>query len=190
MFSFFRPNRSDIESFISRSAAQTFSYRDVGGTAKERPQNGYTVDHNRIKLGSGTKVWDRAKPAVIGWKMFDFPWVSLCWPAAPIRPGENVAILVRHLGFFSLNAARIVYTIDEPDRFGFAYGTLSDHGESGEERFLVERDPELGDVWYDLYAFSKPNYLLAKMGYPLTRHLQRRFAMDSKQAMSNAVRLD
>ena len=69
------------------------------------------------------------RDAVRQWKMFDFPWVELCWPDTPIEKGRNVAILVDHFGFYSLNAARIVYTIDTSHRFGFAYGTLADHGE-------------------------------------------------------------
>lgn len=113
--------------------------------------------------------------------MFDFDWVELCWPPKPIEAGETCAVLIRHFGFYSLNATRIVYTIDEPDRFGFAYGTLEDHGECGEERFLVERDPG-GNVFYDLKAFSRP-----KLGYPLVRLLQKQFAHDSKQAMFRAV---
>ena len=50
-------------------------------------------------------------------------------------------MLVHHLGFFSLNACRIVYRGDNDagnKRFGFAYGTLEEHAESGEERFTVE----------------------------------------------------
>ena len=95
--------------------------------------------------------------------------------------------MVSHFGFYSLNAARIVYTIDEADRFGFAYGTLVEHGETGEESFSVEYSTETGEVWYDLYAFSRPGSLLAKLGYPLSRHLQKRFARDSKLAMLRAV---
>ena len=48
-----------------------------------------------------------------------------------------MAVLARSLGLWWLNACRIVCVIDE-DRpvtgFGFAYGTLPDHAESGEER--------------------------------------------------------
>ena len=87
--------------------------------------------------------------------MFDFPWVRLCYPDTPIEAGRNIAVAIEHLGFYSLNATRIVYTIDEAARFGFAYGTLSEHGEIGEERFSVEQLPS-GEVWYDLYAFSRP----------------------------------
>lgn len=110
------------------------------------------------------------------------PWVHLCWHNAPIQAGTTVGILVSHFGFWSLNAARIVYVIDEPMRFGFAYGTLQDHAESGEERFLVEMLPD-GSVWYDLYAFSRPRAFMARIGYPISRALQRRFARDSMKAM-------
>jgi len=100
-----------------------------------------------------------------------------------------VAILIRHFGFYSLNAAQIVYVIDEPQQFGFAYayGTLAEHGESGEERFSVDFDDETGEVSYDLFAFSKPNHFLAKLGYPLVRNLQKQFAEDSKAAMLRAI---
>ncbi len=49
---------------------------------------------------------------------------------------------------------RVVYVVDEPDRRGFAYGTLPGHPESGEELFLVER---VGDeTWAEVRAFSRP----------------------------------
>ena len=35
---------------------------------------------------------------------------------------------------------RVVYVVDEPDRRGFAYGTLTGHPESGEELFTVRHD--------------------------------------------------
>lgn len=42
-------------------------------------------------------------------------------------------------------------------------------------------------VWFDLYAFSRPGKLLARLGYPFGRRLQRRFARAAKQAMLAAV---
>ena len=70
-------------------------------------------------------------------------------------------------------------------KYGFAYGTLPDHGERGEERFTVELDTDQ-TVWYDLYAFSRPS-AVARVAYPFTRLLQKRFATDSKAAMQKAV---
>jgi uncharacterized protein (UPF0548 family) len=121
--------------------------------------------------------------------MFNMPWLRLDRTSAPIQVGTDVAVFVHHFGFYSLNACRIVYVVDEEDpvkRFGFAYGTLAEHAESGEERFTVEWDR--GDtIWYDILAFSRPRNLLARLGYPLSRLLQKRFAEDSKAAMLEAV---
>ena len=156
--------------------------------AATQAPKGYVADHNRVELGKGVETFERAKRAVRNWKMFDMPWVDLCWPDTPVEPGGNVAVLLSHLGFWSLNACRIVYVIDEhgsSEKYGFAYGTLPDHGERGEERFTVEFNSDQ-TVWYDLYAFSRPK-TFARLAYSYTRLLQKRFAKDSKAAMQKAV---
>jgi uncharacterized protein (UPF0548 family) len=188
MFFLKRPQPELIRAFLARQEGCAFSYAQVGASRGDAPK-GYTVDHNRIRLGSGTECFDRAVRAVRQWKMFEMPRVELCWPDTPIQAGANVAVLVTHFGTWSLNAARIVYVIEEHgtrERFGFAYGTLKQHAERGEERFSVELHADDGSVWYDLYAFSRPN-LLAGLGYPLARSLQKRFARESKSAMQKAV---
>jgi len=186
MFRLSYPTKSDIDSFIKEQSGRAFSYANVGLSLNGSPA-GFTVDHNRIVIGSGKADFERAKQAIRSWEMFNFPWAKLCWPDTPIETGQTVGEIVKHLGFYSLNACRIVYTIDEPDRFGFAYGTLPEHAETGEERFSVEFDRATGEVTYDLFAFSKPNQLLAKIGYPISRYLQKRFAPESKAAMRRAV---
>jgi uncharacterized protein (UPF0548 family) len=101
-----------------------------------------------------------------------------------------VVVIARLFGLWWLNACRIVYLVDEPgpvQRYGFAYGTLPEHAESGEERFTVEWHEQDDAVWYDILAFSRPQQLLARLGYPLTRRLQKRFARDSATAMQRAV---
>lgn len=190
MFLLSKPTRGETDKFLKLASATDFSYRYVGATRQpKQPETvKYNIDHNHIVIGNGEEDFERAKKAVREWTMFDIPWVELCWSNATIEEGQTVAILIRHFGFYSLNAARIVYTLDEWDWFGFAYGTLADHGEAGEERFSVRLDHESGDVIYDLYAFSRPNHFLAHLGYPLTRMLQKRFAQDSKQAMFRSLR--
>ncbi len=189
MFCFTKPSPEAIREFLATQKHQQFSYGHVGASRTEAP-SGYVMDHNRIQLGVGRLVFDRAKNAIKQWKMFDIGWLELFWPNTPIEAGATVAVVVSHLGFWSLNAARIAYTIEEErgalETYGFAYGTLSDHAEMGEERFTVEF--HLGDesVWYDLYAFSRPQPL-ARMAYPFTRSLQKKFASDSKIAMQKAV---
>jgi uncharacterized protein (UPF0548 family) len=84
--------------------------------------------------------------------------------------------------------ARIVYVIEEPRRFGFAYGTLPGHMAIGEERFLIEWNAD-DDVYYDVLAFSRARHPLMKLGYPLVRRLQKRFGRESAAAMRRATEI-
>lgn len=166
-----------------------FSYPEVGATAGDVPGQ-YNLDHNRIQLGQGEAIWNRAVEAIRQWQMFNIPWIKIYPPILPIQVGMDVAVSVEHLWFYSLNACRIVYVVNEDGstkRFGFAYGTLEEHAESGEERFTVEWNSADDRVWYDILAFSRPRKILAKLGYPLSRMLQKRFAAESKVAMLAAV---
>lgn len=182
------PSDEMIRAFLRQQAAASFSYPEVGHT-RYTPPAGYVVDHNRICLGKGEACFNAACDAIRAWRMFSLSWVTLCWPSAPIAPGTDVAVLARWGPLWWLNACRIVYVIDEQmtqRRFGFAYGTLPAHAERGEERFCVEMDGD-GTVWYDLLAFSRPNQLLTRLGYPLVRRTQKRFAAQSLKVMAEAV---
>jgi uncharacterized protein (UPF0548 family) len=187
MFFLKKPDPESIREFLAAQKSRQFSYEHIGASRTAAPR-GYVVDHNRIQLGKGRSAFARAKDAIKQWKMFDIAWLQLFWRDTAIEAGATVAILISHLGFWSLHAARVVYTVEEErgalETYGFAYGTLPDHAEMGEERFSVEFHP--GDVWYDLCAFSRP-HLLARMAFPYTRALQKKFAADSKLAMQRAV---
>lgn len=103
MFRLSKPDRESINAFIRSQRARPFSYAEVGGT-RGSPPRGYTVDHNRVKLGEGSDRFDRARGAIEHWKMFEMSWVELCWPDRPIEADATVAVLASHLGFWSLCA--------------------------------------------------------------------------------------
>jgi uncharacterized protein (UPF0548 family) len=187
MFLLFKPPVGQINRFLEERSLDAFSYPQIGAT-RDNPPAGYNIDHNRQFLGKGEADFEKAKQAISRWKMFEVPGLTLISPDTPIEPGRNVALLAHHLGFWSLSSCRIVYVIDDPERFGFAYGTLTEHVEVGEERFTVEFNPETGEVWYDIYAFSRPGHILVKLGYPYGRYLQKQFAVGSKAAMLYSVR--
>lgn len=189
MFFIFKPSEKVIHNFLEKQVNDVFSYDEIGASLVEKPM-GYNIDHNRIQIGSGENDFAKAIEAVKRWEMFNFLWIEIYPKNAPVETGVNVAILINHFGFWSLNANRIVYKLEEKgeiEKYGFAYGTLTEHGESGEERFSVEFHKQTNEVWYDIFAFSKPNQMSAKIGYPLTRYLQRQFANASKEAMQKAV---
>jgi uncharacterized protein (UPF0548 family) len=192
MFTFRQPPRRRIERFLDAQRDQPYSYAAVGAS-RTQPPSGYTIDHNRIRLGAGAATFAQAVAALRRWDMFRLGWVQLCWPAEPLAVGTTVGVLAYAFGLWSLNACRIVYLTEHDgpiQRYGFAYGTLPGHVERGEERFTVEWHHDDDSVWYDLLAFSQPNHLLARTGYPLVRALQKRFARDSKQAMLRGVKRD
>lgn len=191
MYFIFKPEKDAIEALIRTRGEDEFSYPLVGGTRDQAAAPpGYNVDHNRVCLGRGEAVFERASAALRSWEMFNLGWVQAVDRGAELAPGKTVATLARSYGFWWLNLCRIVYRLEEagPTRkFGFAYGTLPRHVERGEERFLIEWNQSDDSVWYDIFAFSQPAYWMVKLGRPMARRLQRKFARDSKQAMLDAV---
>jgi uncharacterized protein (UPF0548 family) len=188
MFLARQPSAETIRQFISSQHDLPFSYREVGATRSEGTPPGYKVDHNRVRLGDGEDVYLRAAAALRSWKQFDLGWVTIVPPATPVEVGRIVAVQARTFGFWSLSAARIVYVIEDKaavNRFGFAYGTLPNHVECGEERFMIER-LEDNSVWYDIYAFSHPEHPLVRLGFPIARKLQKRFV---KQSLARIARV-
>lgn len=184
-----RPTEETIRAFLTAQARLNLTYAAVGATTKSPPAD-YVVDHTRIKLGEGEKVFLSAKKALERWQQFRLGWLEALPADTAIQEGQVVAILARSLGLWWLNACRIVAVVDEKgpvQRFGFAYGTLPDHAGSGEERFLVEWDRTVDGVWYDILAFSRPRHFLARLGYPWVRRVQKRFGQESAQAMRRAI---
>src|SRR5712692_10582396 len=173
MFFLKKPDLKTVREFINSVQDESFSYPESGASRVAAPP-GYNIDHNRIRLGVGFDTFTRASHCLSNWEMFELGWIELFPTHAPIEAGVTVAILVRHFGFWSLNASRIVYTIDKDPpvaQYGFAYGTLLSHAEQGEERFTIEHYQADDSVWYDLFAFSKPRHALAAAGYLVSRCL-------------------
>ena len=186
MLRILRPGPELVRDFVAGQRDQPYTYEPVGCTKQAQRPEGYAMDHNRQLLGTGAAAFERAKQAVRAWRMFPAPWTAIEPGDAPIETGTTVAVHVRILGLWWLNATRIVYTIDESRRFGFAYGTLPRHAEMGEERFTVEWLDD-DTVHYDVLAYSRPRHILARLMYPLARRYQKRFGRESKASMTGFV---
>ena len=182
------PSLAAVRQFLESQSGLDFSYPAVGATASQ-PPSGFVVDHTRVRLGDGERAYAAAKSAVEAWEQFRLGWLDARPNGTPIQEGQTVAVIARLFGVWWLNACRIVYLIEDQAtsyRFGFAYGTLPDHVEQGEERFQVEMSED-GSVWYDILAFSRPNQLVARVGYLYIRRLQKLFGRESAAKMKRAV---
>ncbi|HTX95428.1 MAG TPA: DUF1990 domain-containing protein [Mycobacterium sp.] len=145
------------------------TYPEVGATASVQLPAGYGHLHVEKQIGTGQQRFERAAEAVMHWGMQRGAGLR-------IQASSEVAVLdavvVVRMGFLPA-PCRVVYTVDEPDIRGFAYGTLPGHPESGEERFAVRRDPHTAAVFAEVTAFSRPATWWSKAGRPLVSVAQR-----------------
>jgi uncharacterized protein (UPF0548 family) len=181
-----RPTDEEIAAFASRQATAPYSYPEVGAT-RGAPPPGYAIDRASFEVGRGAADLAAATAALRGWRHADDPGgkIRVCAPRPPVVPGATVVMLAHHLGVWTLSACRVVYVVDEPRRFAFAYGTL-EHVVRGEERFEVELD---GDdrVRFHLTAFSVPAILLARLAAPLARRFQREGGRSYARGLRDAI---
>jgi uncharacterized protein (UPF0548 family) len=105
----------------------------------------------------------------------------------PYLKAGDTAVLGIPFFFWRVKApARVVYVIDEPDRKGFAYGTMTGHPENGEEAFIVERQDD-GSVWLRIRAFSRPASALWWVVYPVLRLTQEFFTRRYERALAGPI---
>jgi uncharacterized protein (UPF0548 family) len=182
-----RPSLGHIDRFLAQSRDLSLSYEPIGLATQGALS--FDLDEDVTALGSGEAVFERATRALVDWTHFRVGWVEVFPRRAAIVPGSIVAVLIHHMGFWSLNGCRVVYRVGERSEteFGFAYGTLTNHAEAGEELFKVVFRPESGEVSYSIRAVSRPRALVARLGYPVVRSLQARFRSESARMMRLAV---
>jgi uncharacterized protein (UPF0548 family) len=147
------------------------TYAAVGATLRGPMPDGYHHETQHTVLPGGPDAFARAADGLRTWQAHRGIGATVI-PDGP--PVEAATVLVSlPLGPLRVLApCRIVAVVDEPARYGFAYGTLPGHPEEGEEAFLVRRGPD--GPTFEIRAFSRPADLLARLGGPVTRLVQRR----------------
>lgn len=158
----------------------------ANGLAGSLP-GGFAHDFCRVEIGVGRRAFEAACEALQWWEQFDLGWVRIANPTPGIVSGELVAVEAHTTCLWSINFSRVADVVDSPTRFGFLYATTALHIEEGQERFLVEFDPETEAVHYVIDAVSRPRHILARVGYPISRAMQHRFQRDSIAKMRCCV---
>lgn len=143
-----------------------FTYPEVGATREARLPAGYRHVLRDVEVGTGRDTFDRAAEALLTFRVHRNAGLTV-GTRAPAVPGLPVILRIG-AGPLRLTApCRVVYRIDQPDRQGFAYGTLDGHPERGEEAFVVHLTAT-GRIRFRITAFSRPASTLARLGGPLT----------------------
>ena len=161
-----------------------FSYPEVGATEEGGPlPAGYRHLRYRTRLGFGQDVFEAAGESVLTWRMHRAAGVGLTATGERAAPGVRVRVLLG-IGRLGLAApCEVVWAVQEPTRRGFGYGTLPGHPECGEEAFLVELDPDDGQVWFTMTAFSRAARWYIRVAGPLVPAFQELYARRCGQVL-------
>ncbi|EIV96556.1 DUF1990 family protein [Frankia sp. QA3] len=159
-----------LERELARYREAELTYPERGATAGSLPA-GYRHLRCRRLLGHGRPVLDAAAALIMSWRMHRHAGLRLAATASGADVGATVVMCAGWGRVGVLAACRVVWALDEDDRRGFAYGTLPDHPEVGEEAFVVERDAG-NAVWLGITAFSRPDGLLPLLAGPAGRRAQ------------------
>jgi uncharacterized protein (UPF0548 family) len=152
-------------------ASAALTYGESGATRDAVLPAGYGQTHRDISIGHGEAAFESATEALFNWHMHRAAGLTVAASTARAAPGV-VAILRAGRRPLSIRMpCRVVYTVDEVNCKGFAYGTLPGHPERGEEAFTIHLH-ENEDVRVGIRAFSRPTSVLARAGGPMTRMVQ------------------
>jgi uncharacterized protein (UPF0548 family) len=175
MFLVRRPAGDRLDRLLSDMAGADLTYPEVGATAEpDALPAGYHHVRAEAVVGQGDADFAAAIRGIRTWRLHRGQGIRVA-PAEPaVAPGTDVALVVPSFGLHVLAACRVVWVVDDGDRFGFGYGTLPVHPESGEEAFVVSRTPD-GEVRLAIVAFSRARHALTRLGGPVARRQQARF---------------
>ncbi|GAA4247615.1 DUF1990 family protein [Dactylosporangium darangshiense] len=162
------------------------TYSEVGATRDGPLPPGYLHVTRRVRVGVGAEAFRVAAEALAGWR--PQRGAGLLVRTEADRPAVGVEF-ASGIGVGLLRLwvpCRIVWVIDEPGRYGFGFGTLPGHVETGEEAFLLSTDfsdDAAGEVWFEVRAFSRPAKWWVRLGAPVAKLVQARVTDRYAKAM-------
>jgi uncharacterized protein (UPF0548 family) len=156
---------------VGRFENRELTYSEVGATRSETLPNGYRILRRRVLIGYGERQFQQARAALFDWRVHRGAGVSVEPLSVRCVTGVTVVLSVRILGLLLVAPCRVVWTLSESSRAGFAYGTLEGHPERGESAFTIDIT-DGGSVWFAITSFSTPAIWYARLGAPVTHVVQ------------------
>ena len=150
----------------TRLSGQPLTYAPVGATRDGPLPAGFFHLRRVSELGRGPDgdgLFDRAVGRLSTWRMHADAGLRVTAPGGPLRLGTVVRCMLGPLRI----PCRVVWVLDEPDAWGFGYGTLPGHPETGEEAFVIRRAG--GVVTFGVTAYSRPGTLATRLAGPVAR---------------------
>jgi uncharacterized protein (UPF0548 family) len=175
--------RRHLSAMLARYGDADFTYEPVGATKAELPA-GYAHTRRRVRIGTGAEAFDKACDALLSWDMHRRCGLEVA-ADGPAEVGRTV-VFGLGIGVLLVVPCRVVYVVDESRRRGFAYGTLPDHPEQGEEAFVVTQYED-ASVWFDITVYSRPGAALVRWAGPIAKVIQSRATTRYVKALASFV---
>jgi uncharacterized protein (UPF0548 family) len=138
------------------------TYPEVGATRGETLPPRYRHVRRHAVLGAGADAFRRAVDGLRRWDMQRGTGLRVPESTPPPAVGMRVTASLAGLEI----PCEVVWVLDEERRYGYGYGTLPGHPESGEEAFEVRLDAA-DRVWMEIRAFSRPARWYTRLAGPL-----------------------
>jgi uncharacterized protein (UPF0548 family) len=135
------------------------TYPEIGATRDGPLPSGYRHVVRHEPVGAGAEAFRRAVDGLRGWDLQR--GAGLRVPATTPPPAVGVRMTAAVAGLRI--PCQVVWVQEEDRRYGYAYGTLAGHPESGEEAFVVHLD-DADRLWLDITAFSRPARWFTRLG--------------------------
>jgi len=164
-------NARSIDALLSSLDSLEPNYSDVGASLAGRAVSGFRSLRYEIELSASEETFARAVLGLRTWEAHRIPRVKVVPERASVTPGASLILEIGPQKLAIAAPCRIVGVVDEPDRFGFAYGTLPGHPECGEEAFVVGRSRK-GRTTFEIFGFSRPGSSIVRLSGPIARMIQ------------------
>lgn len=149
-----------------------YSYPEVGACGNRVP-DGYTFDVYKGYVGKGREAFEYAIHKFKAFECHNKAGLLVAPDDFEFKKGSSAFFGMKITNRLVLGFPdRIVYIKELKNLFECAYGTLEGHPEQGEEVFRISIDKD-EVVTFEIECFSKIVSPIARLGYPVSRYLQR-----------------
>lgn len=179
-----RPSDEHLRDLLVSARSDELRYEPVGRSLGGATPHGLTR-HRWTGMLPGPDPFDRAVAVLGSWGVQRGSGLAVV-ADGDVAVGVNVALAAPLPVGFVTATCRVVAVVDEPDRYGFAYGTLGHHPERGEESFVVRRGAG-GTVTFEIVAVSRPHQWIARAVPFLADRLQAAATHRYLDALRDAV---
>lgn len=142
-----------------------FTYPETGRTRDGDLPAGYRHVRRHAVIGHGD-AFEKVRAGMRDWRIHRLAGLRVRCSSAPAVGVDFHAAL----GILWV-PCEVVWVRDEPDGYGYGFGTVPGHPAIGEEAFEVTRAGD-GSVAFSIRAFSRPASWYARLGGPVTTLLQ------------------